>query len=138
MKLTFNSEHRSTGKNNPATKGQKRYNYTVSGTKEELADFKKSQGQFYAEDDKGAPFINSPRDLGQSAPMIKRQSDGRWVAVVDEKLVAIQKLATLATKFPMFAPQFGAEASAIAVREDVQPTSVRANAPVATNADLSK
>lgn len=118
MNLTFNSEHRSTGKNNPATKGQKRWNYSVSGTKEELADFKKSQDKFYAEDEKGVPFINSPRDLGQTAKMIKRQSDGRWVPVVDEKQVAIAKLAKLAGQFPMFTAQFGAEASAIAVRED--------------------
>lgn len=96
MKITYNSEHRSTGKNNPATKGQTRYNYSVSGTKEELADFKKAQGQYYAEDEKGVPFINSPRFVGPTAPMVKRQSDGRWVIAKGELDIAQD----VANKYP--------------------------------------
>lgn len=105
MKITYNSEHRSTGKNNPATKGQTRYNYSVGGTKEELADFKKSQGQFYAEDEKGVPFINSPRYVGPTANMVKRQSDGRWVIAKGELDIA----ADVAAKYPFLANALAAK-----------------------------
>ena len=135
MKVNFKSQHRSTGKNNPATKGQKRFSYTVTGTKEELVDFKKSQGTFYVEDEAGVPILNSPRDLGKQANMVKRQSDGRWVPVVDEKSVAIENLAGLATKFPMFAAQFGTEAAAIAVREESR---ISAPATVSASAETAK
>lgn len=99
MKITYNSEHRSTGKNNPATKGQTRYNYTVSGTPEELKDFKTSQGKFYAEDEQGKPFINNPRYVGPSANMVKRQSDGRWVIAKGELDIAQD----VASKYPFLA-----------------------------------
>lgn len=127
MNITFKSEHRNSGKRNPARKGKKDFVYAVSGTPQELADFKKSQDKFYFEDENGTALLSSSRDLGANAQLVKRRTDGRWVPVVDEKVVAIGKLAKLAGQFPMFTAQFGAEASAIAVRDENT-----SSAPVAT------
>lgn len=125
MKATYKSQHRNNGKRNPTRKGQLDYIYSVSGTPQELEDFKVTQKEFWFDDENGVALLSSPRDLGASAPMVKRQSDGRWIPIVDEKAVAIGKLAKLAGQFPMFSSQFGAEAAAIAIREEA-----RANAAV--------
>ena len=98
MKITFNRTFRSTGKNNPASKGKVRFSYVVSGTKEELASFKKAQGDFYLENEKGQPILNLLHDIGDSADMIQTQ-DGRFIPNTS----VLDRASDLAQQYPFLA-----------------------------------
>lgn len=104
MKLNFKSSYRSTGKNNPASKGKLRFSYAVTGTKEELASFKKAQGDFYVEDEKGVPISNQLQYVGKSANMIQTR-DGRWIADTS----AIDQAQSLAEQHPFLANAIASE-----------------------------
>lgn len=102
MKATKAREYRSKRED---TKGQKRYSYGISGTPEELAQFKKQQGQFYVETNEGVPLWNRTEDYGKK-PEVAITQDGRFVMVLDELAVAYEK----AERFPLFAKELFAEA----------------------------
>lgn len=105
-------------RDNFKSKGQERFRYIVSGTVAELADYKHSQqnaekGDFYIEDALKRPLFTATEDAGLSAVLHKTKA-GRYIALFDEKKVAIAKLYNYATDFPLFAQGFSDRASIIA------------------------
>lgn len=125
MRISFVSPFRSSGKNNPATKGKLRFRYKVSGTKQELADFKASRGDFYIEDE-GTPIFNSMNYVGKSTNLVKTQ-DGRWIADTS----AIDTANSLAEQFPFLAGELAKD-----VLKQMSPAASAVSAPVEAAAKL--
>jgi len=100
MRIIFERTFRSTGKNNPASKGKLRFSYKVAGTKDEMADFKESRGDFYLENEDGTPLFNALQYVGKSTNLIKTQ-DGRYIADTS----AIDTANSLAEQFPFLASE---------------------------------
>jgi len=63
-------------------KGNTVFVYAVSGTEQELADFKKAQGDFYREED-GTPLWFTTRFVGNTAPLVIT-SKGKVIADLSE------------------------------------------------------
>lgn len=63
MKVTCARTYRS--KNGTPT-----FVYTVKGTKEELASFKKAQGDYYREDEEGSPLWFTTRYIGEEGTLM--------------------------------------------------------------------
>jgi hypothetical protein len=126
MKITFKRTFRSTGKNNPASKGKLRFGYEVSGTKEELADFEASRGDFFIKDEDGTPIYNSLQYVGKSTNLIKTQ-DGRYIADTS----AIDTANSLAEQFPFLASELAKD-----VLKQIQPSAATVSV-TAKAADLT-
>ena len=125
MHITFSRTYRSTGKNNPASKGKLRFSYVVTGTPAEIAKFKTSQGDFYLENEDKQPIMNLLHSVGTSAELVQTQ-DGRFIPNTSKLDVA----SDLAQQYP-----FLAGAIADKVLGDVMKTMT---APVAVSAPAEK
>jgi hypothetical protein len=121
MKISFVSTFRSSGKNNVATKGKLRFKYKVTGTKEELADFETSRGDFFIKDDDGTPLFNSLNYVGKSTNLVKTQ-DGRYIADTS----ALDTANSLAEQFPFLAAELAKDTlkSVMGVNATVAPVVV--------------
>jgi hypothetical protein len=51
-------------------KGTPTFVYSVSGTKEQLAAFKKAQGDYYREDESGTPLFFTTRYIGEEGTLM--------------------------------------------------------------------
>ena len=98
MNLTFSRTYRSKGLNNPASKGKLRFSYVVTGTKEDLAKFKKAQGDFYLENEKGQPIMNLLHNVGKSTDLVETQ-DGRFIPNTS----VLDQASDLAQQYPFLA-----------------------------------
>lgn len=68
MKATYRGSYKTTNKT--TNKRESRFSYEISGTEQELADYRKAKGNFYAEDkETGAPIWNTVNYVGQSAEL---------------------------------------------------------------------
>jgi hypothetical protein len=124
MKITFKRTFRSTGKNNPASKGKLRFGYVVTGTKEELADFETSRGDFYVKDaETGEVIYNSLQYVGKSTNLIKTQ-DGRYIADTS----AIDTANSLAEQFPFLASELAKD-----VLKQISPSAAPVGTPAVAN-----
>jgi hypothetical protein len=124
MRITFERTFRSTGKNNPASKGKLRFSYKVTGTKEELVDFETSRGDFFIKNEDGTPLFNSLQYVGKSTNLVKTQ-DGRYIADTS----AIDTANSLAEQFPFLASELAKD-----VLKQISPSAtVVANAPAVAN-----
>ena len=96
MKASIVSSFKAVIKSGP-NKGKvgDRHLYSVTGTAEELAGFKKAQGDFYAEDAEGKPLYYSNNFCGNTCTLIVSTS-GKVIADMSEFVRA----SSLATQFP--------------------------------------
>lgn len=124
MKITFVSTFRSTGKNNSATKGKLRFKYKVTGTKQELADFEQSRGDYFIKDEDGTPLFNSLSYVGKSTNLVKTQ-DGRYIPDTS----ALDTANSLAEQFPFLAGELA---------KDTLKAIMGISAPVAQPAETEK
>lgn len=87
MKITFKQP--TDKKPNPyrnRTTGKLGYIYNVSGTPEELAEYKKIKGAFYREDeDTKIPMHFEKEFIGASAPLVKNQDGTKYYANTGEE-----------------------------------------------------
>lgn len=83
------------------------FRYLVNGTPEELAAYKASRGEFYAENAEGKPLFFSPNYVGKSAELTQ-SAKGQFYADNSELEIANN----LATQFPALAGEFAREAVA--------------------------
>lgn len=116
------------------TKGQKRYQYAISGTADELARFKKQQGQYFLADKAtGTVLWNRTEDHGLN-PEIVETMDKEFRMVLDEEQVAYEK----AEKRPLFAQMYFDRAQEqIATRGQDNTTKVQAPKAVADSESLA-
>lgn len=74
--------------------GKPRFVYAVSGSKEELAKYKKIQGEYYREDDKtGAPIYNTGRAFIQKTGNLGFTFDGTGVYQDQSELNELKSIA---------------------------------------------
>lgn len=87
MKITFKpSTAASPNPYRNRTTGKLGYIFNVSGTPEELAEYKKSKGDFYREDkETKTPLHFENSFIGVEAPLIKNQDGTRWFANTGEQ-----------------------------------------------------
>lgn len=128
MKITFVRTFRSTGKNNPASKGKLRFSYKVSGTPAEMQDFEASRGDFFIKDEDGNPLFNSLQYVGKTTNLVKTQ-DGRYIADTS----AIDTANSLAEQFPFLASELAKD-----VLKQMQIASAPAVPVAQAAADLNK
>ncbi len=87
MKITFKpATEKSPNPYRNRTTGKLGYIYNVSGTPEELAEYKKMKGDFYREDAvTKVPMHFEKEFIGVSAPLIKNQDGTKWFANTGEQ-----------------------------------------------------
>lgn len=102
------------------------FRYIVKGTPEELATYKASRGEFYAENAAGEPLFFSPNYVGKSAELTQ-SAKGQFYADNSELEIANN----LATQFPALAGEFARDA----VAKMRAGTSVSVAAPAVTETE---
>ena len=111
-------------------KGNKVFVYAVSGTKEELANYKKAQGDFYREAEDGTPLWFSTRSVGNS---------GKLIITTNGKIVpdmsAFDNAASLAKQY---GGNLGTELAKVAVAQLLGTNAVAQSATVASAENIDK
>lgn len=100
LKATFKGSYRSKGLRNPATKGQLRFSYAITGSEQELKAFKDAQGDFYVADESGTPISNQLNFLGKQVNMIQTR-DGKFIPDTS----ALDQASSLAKQHPWLASE---------------------------------